>query len=60
MHVCKATIQDQKSVEFGILEFFPDFWEKISKKCHGFLSKTYCSTKICSKQYFFKVQKDLG
>ena len=28
MHVCKATIWDYKIDAIGILEFFPEFWEK--------------------------------
>jgi hypothetical protein len=39
IHSCKATIQDYKSVEYEILEFFPDFRDFFPKKWHDFLSK---------------------
>jgi hypothetical protein len=49
MHVCQATILDYKSAGFGILDFFPDFWEKKIWKLARFLSENStfrCSTKI--------------
>jgi hypothetical protein len=36
MHACQATTHNYKSAEFGILEFFPGFWEKNYEKWHGF------------------------
>jgi hypothetical protein len=41
MHVCKATIQDYKSVEFGILIFFPDFWEWFFHKLARFFEQNF-------------------
>jgi hypothetical protein len=49
MHVCKATIQDNKKKYLKNPELFPDFLDFFSEKWQGFMSKTSifrCSTKI--------------
>jgi hypothetical protein len=62
MHVCQATIQDYKSAGFGILEFFPDFWEKILKNGTVFWAKTQLFVvlpKFDQKNIFQKFKKNL-
>jgi hypothetical protein len=62
MHVCKATIQDNKKNISKILSFFLIYEKKKSEKWQGFLSKTSifrCSTKFDQNNFFQKFKKNL-